>query len=481
MVKYTCPTCFKEFNKKDNFVKHTQYKKKPCKLIIPNIPNIPKYSQIIQNNTKNENIENTDKKYTCQKCNISFSTGFNLNKHVKYNCKVLKLEKLKNDETELLKKNFEEINECKIQLKFLRKELEKDKIFTNNTEMIKSDIDIIKKNLKKLEEIIPLKESKLINDKLINIIVDKEKKIDELINIAEDDKIVTFNNNNNIDTDNSNEINLIINNEIIMYRETDKYINATQLCKAGGKKFSHWVSLDSTKELIEQLEINLNSNAGIPALDNYNITNNKKISKPEFTENILIEEENIINKNIKISKEMLIDSKVGGDHSGTWIHPDLAIQLAQWISPYFALQVSSWIRTLFTNGKVEVNIELLKEKDKRIKILEDLTLKKQKRKDYPESNVIYLLTTEASKKKRIYILGKAEVLKDRLSSYNKTCEHDVVYYKGCKNKKHMDLVEKMVLNKLDDYREKENRDRFILPLEKNINFFKDIIDKCIDF
>jgi hypothetical protein len=32
-----------------------------------------------------------------------------------------------------------------------------------------------------------------------------------------------------------------------------------------------------------------------------------------------------------------------------WIHPDLAIQLAQWISPIFALQVSKWIRELF-NG-----------------------------------------------------------------------------------------------------------------------------------
>ncbi len=45
----------------------------------------------------------------------------------------------------------------------------------------------------------------------------------------------------------------------------------------------------------------------------------------------------------------------------------------------------------------------------------------------------------------------------------------------------MDLVERMVLNKLNDYREKANRDIFILPLDKEINFFKDIIDKCVDF
>ena len=36
-----------------------------------------------------------------------------------------------------------------------------------------------------------------------------------------------------------------------MSRESDKYINATQLCKAGNKKFNDWLKLDSTRELIE--------------------------------------------------------------------------------------------------------------------------------------------------------------------------------------------------------------------------------------
>jgi len=39
----------------------------------------------------------------------------------------------------------------------------------------------------------------------------------------------------------------------------------------------------------------------------------------------------------------------------------------------------------------------------------------------------------------------------------------------------------MVINKLQDYKEKANRDRFILPLEKDITFFTDIIDKSINF
>ncbi len=45
----------------------------------------------------------------------------------------------------------------------------------------------------------------------------------------------------------------------------------------------------------------------------------------------------------------------------------------------------------------------------------------------------------------------------------------------------MNVIELMVINKLKDYKEKANRDRFILPLDKNISFFTDIIDKSIEF
>ena len=48
-------------------------------------------------------------------------------------------------------------------------------------------------------------------------------------------------------------LNLILNKEIIQYRESDNYINATQLCKAGGKNFGQWYRLESTKELISVL------------------------------------------------------------------------------------------------------------------------------------------------------------------------------------------------------------------------------------
>lgn len=58
-------------------------------------------------------------------------------------------------------------------------------------------------------------------------------------------------------------------------------------------------------------------------------------------------------------------------------------------------------------------------------------VKKQQRIGYKERNVIYILTTANMKKERRYILGKAENLTSRLSVYNKSDEHEVVYYEKC--------------------------------------------------
>ena len=68
-----------------------------------------------------------------------------------------------------------------------------------------------------------------------------------------------------------------------------------------------------------------------------------------------------------------------------------------------------------------------------------------------------------------------------MSTYNKTAEHEVIYYKSCKDEESMNIVESMVINKLKNYKELANRDRFILPIEKDISFFTNIIDESIKF
>lgn len=102
---------------------------------------------------------------------------------------------------------------------------------------------------------------------------------------------------------------------VIVTTRDDGFINATQLCKAGKKKFNDWYRLESTKELI------------------------KVLSKSET----------------RIPVSQLITVLKGNSskfEQGSWIHPDLAVQLAQWISPIFAIQVSRWIRELAITGEV---------------------------------------------------------------------------------------------------------------------------------
>jgi hypothetical protein len=108
-------------------------------------------------------------------------------------------------------------------------------------------------------------------------------------------------------------------------------------------------------------------------------------------------------------------------------------------------------------------------------------IKKQPRKKFDCSNVVYILTTTSLKKDRRYILGKAKNLTNKLSTYNKTDEHEVIYYQDCENGKNMSALESLVFTKLDDYREQANRERFILPENNDINLFIDTIKSCFEF
>ena len=108
-------------------------------------------------------------------------------------------------------------------------------------------------------------------------------------------------------------------------------------------------------------------------------------------------------------------------------------------------------------------------------------VKKQPRKKFDCSNVVYILTTPSLKKERRYILGKAKNLTNRLSTYNKTDEHEVVYYQECEDEESMNTLEPLVFKKLGEYREQANRERFILPDNSNIELFIDTIKECISF
>jgi len=89
-------------------------------------------------------------------------------------------------------------------------------------------------------------------------------------------------------------------------------------------------------------------------------------------------------------------------------------------------------------------------------------------------NVVYIITSPVHRKLQTYIIGasiskeiatalrcKAQTMKSRLSNYNKSMEHEVVYYVKCHTGKIAQLVESMVLTRLHKYREVVNRDRIV--------------------
>jgi len=317
---------------------------------------------------------------------------------------------------------------------------------------LKTEVDDIKNKLLNnlnINDDIKKIETKSFNNQLMNIITEKNKTIEELKDKNID--LIKKTDNIKIPIEKINErLLLIINNIIIDIDSNNTFINATKLCQAENKNYDDWFNLENTKILIDELFQIINSE------NNY----------------------------LKIESNLQL---ININNSEYWLHPLLIIQLAQWISPLCALQVSHWILNLFADNKVKNSIilknkeTLIKLKNYKIQLLEDMCIKKQHRKIYPQKNIIYMLTTEDNKKKRIYIIGKAKELKNRLSSYNKTAEHEVIYYKECKSKEDMNIIEQIVLNKLKDYREKANRDRFILPVEKDISFFTNIIDQSIIF
>ena len=439
---FVCEYCKKEFLTKGNITAHQK---------------TTKYCLELQGKTISDDFQ-------CKYCIKKFTTQTNLNDHILVCKKKIKRD---NEEKERVEKTLH------------------DREIVRLKEEYKKDIDREHKEVEILREIIGKLESKLesyekrlfdmasrpnttntnnnhktvvINDDINDI---DDNKDTEKIPLTVDEKLeYTLVMNDLIkkqelekEDDNDKtlqETKLVLNEVVVNSRKGDGYINATQLCQAGSKKFGHWNSLDTTKELI-----------------------------------------NVLSADIGIPTSGLIETKKGGNNKllqGSWIHPDLAIQLAQWISPSFALQVSKWIRTLFSKGDVAIDLQLLKQKEReindknsRIKMLENVCLSKQRREEYPDKNVIYILTTDDHLKRRTYIVGKAKNLKSRLSTYNKTCDHQVVYYKECKSEYNMNTTELMVLSKLKPYKEQTNRDRFILPEDTDISLFTKIVDECVLF
>jgi hypothetical protein len=172
---------------------------------------------------------------------------------------------------------------------------------------------------------------------------------------------------------------ITLNGITVLARE-DGFINATAMCKAGGKLFGNWHKSEPTKELIKALQNKINTDIHF-----------------EYR-----------------GKSELIEIKKGGNDKntqGSWIHPDLAVHLAMWISPTFGIQVSGWVRELALTGSVIVgnektHIQLISLQNElisqrnTIKSLENKHnkfLQKQKYHQFKEGPVFYIISDNDSK------------------------------------------------------------------------------------
>jgi hypothetical protein len=117
----------------------------------------------------------------------------------------------------------------------------------------------------------------------------------------------------------------------VISRQSDGYINASQLCKAGKKFYKDWFRLEKTKEFLTELSQELK-------IDILTDKTHPEELSPNPTTNVSLIEINQYN-----------DS----DQS-TWVHPRVAIQIGQWISPKFAVNVTGWIHKLLSTGSVKL-------------------------------------------------------------------------------------------------------------------------------
>ncbi len=109
--------------------------------------------------------------------------------------------------------------------------------------------------------------------------------------------------------------------EIISQRVTDGYINATAMCKAAGKEWKDYSRLSTTKPFIDALS----DAVGVAHHD-------------------------------LILSVGLVEARGNPQLQGTWVHPQVAVHLAQWLSPKFAVLVSQWVADWMSGGARTYNM-----------------------------------------------------------------------------------------------------------------------------
>lgn len=97
-------------------------------------------------------------------------------------------------------------------------------------------------------------------------------------------------------------------------------VNATEMAKSFGKKANDWLKTQQAKNYL-----------------------------------------NALAKSKIFDLEKLVQTNVGGEKSGTWIHEDVALEFARWLSPEFGIWCNDQIKEMFKKGVLVANTEQLKQ------------------------------------------------------------------------------------------------------------------------
>ena len=177
--------------------------------------------------------------------------------------------------------------------------------------------------------------------------------------------------------------------DISISMRTDGFIDATQICRVRNKSFYDWNRLDSTKELIKELETDLlfeNTKNLI-----FKISGNPEIQN--FDEN---------------QKIILIDIKAGR-YGYSFIHPDLAVHLAMWVDKKLAIRVSRFIREFTLTGnsfepktsnellELQQNYQKLKLDFQKLEINHQKMLERKNYHKFKQGPVFYIISDNESK------------------------------------------------------------------------------------
>ena len=96
----------------------------------------------------------------------------------------------------------------------------------------------------------------------------------------------------------------------IQQRSSDGYINATELCQAANRRWYQYRRVEENGAFLRALS----GQTGHP-------------------------------------ETQLVQEVISGDDTETWVHPQVAVHLANWLSPDFAVKVSGWVHDWLSTGR----------------------------------------------------------------------------------------------------------------------------------